>query len=117
LKLPDGTVHERFAALGLATNNVGELSAIGLALDLLDEAGFPPTLRAEICTDSKYTFGLLELGWKAKSNTELVMGLRDRLVGRNVRLHWVAGHVGIAENERADALANEGVQASLAQGA
>ena len=117
LKLPDGTTHERFAALGVATNNVGELSAIGLALDLLDEAGFSHTDRAEICTDSKYTFGLLELGWKAKSNTELVLGLRDRLKGRNVRLHWVAGHVGIVENERADALANEGVQASLAQGA
>ena len=114
VKLPNGTVHEGSMALGLATNNVGELSAIGLALDLLDDAGFPVDGRAEICTDSKYTFGLLELGWKAKSNTELVMGLRDRLVGRNVRLHWVAGHVGIEENERADTLANEGVSASIA---
>jgi ribonuclease HI len=112
-KMPDGTVHERFLALGVATNNVGELTAIGLALDLLDEAGFDPTGRAEVCTDSKYVFGLLELGWKAKSNTELVLGLRDRLKGRNVRLHWVAGHVGIAENERADELANEGVKESM----
>ena len=56
------------------------------------------------------TYGLLELGWKAKSNTELVMSLRDRLKGRKIRLHWVAGHVGIPENERADELANEGVQ-------
>ena len=104
-------------ALGMATNNVGELSAIGLALDLLDETGFPTDGRAEICTDSKYTFGLLELGWKAKSNTELVMDLRDRLEGRNVRLHWVAGHVGLVENERADVLANEGVSASIAAGA
>ena len=113
MKLPDGATHERFAALGVATNNVGELSAIGLALDLLDEAGFPPTDRAEICTDSKYTYGLLELGWKAKSNTDLVARLRRRLTGRKVRLHWVAGHVGIPENERADALANEGVNESL----
>lgn len=113
VKLPDGTVHERYAALGVATNNVGELSAIGLAIDLLDEAGFPSDTQAEICTDSKYTYGLLELGWKAKSNTELVAKLRRRLTGRKVRLHWVAGHVGIAENERADALANEGVNESL----
>jgi ribonuclease HI len=117
VKLPDGSTHERSMALGIATNNVGELSAIGLALDLLDEAGFPIDGRAEICTDSKYTYGLLELGWKAKSNTELVMGLRDRLEGRNVRLHWVAGHVGLVENERADVLANEGVSASIAAGA
>lgn len=113
VKLPDGTVHERFAALGIATNNVGELSAIGLAIDLLDEAGFPTDSQAEICTDSKYTYGLLELGWKAKSNADLVAKLRRKLTGRKVRLHWVAGHVGIEENERADALANEGVNQSL----
>ena len=115
LKLPDGTVLERFEALGVATNNVGELSAIGLALDLLDEADFPFSSRVEICTDSKYTYGLLELGWKAKSNTALVLELRDRLEGRTVRLHWVAGHVGIPENERADELANKGVRESMVQ--
>ncbi len=111
--LPDGTTHERYAALGVATNNVGELSAIGLAIDILDEQGFPAESQAEICTDSKYTYGLLELGWKAKSNTELVAKLRRKISGRKVRLHWVAGHVGIPENERADALANEGVNESL----
>ena len=113
VKLPDGTVLERSLALGIATNNVGELSAIGLALDLLDEAGWPMADRTEICTDSKYTYGLLELGWKAKSNTELVGDLRARLEGRRVRIHWVAGHVGIPENERADELANEGVSESM----
>ena len=33
VKLPDGTVLERYRALGQATNNIGELTAIGLALD------------------------------------------------------------------------------------
>lgn len=113
VKLPDGQVLERSSALGVATNNVGELSAIGLALDLLDEASFAETQKAEICTDSKYVFGLLELGWKAKSNQELVATLRDRIAQRKVQLHWVAGHVGITENERADALANEGVEKSM----
>lgn len=113
VKLPDGSVLERYASLGVATNNVGELTAIGLALDLLDEARFSAGARVEICTDSKYVFGLLELGWKAKSNQDLVLGLRNRLRDRRVQLHWVAGHVGIAENERADELANQGVAESM----
>ena len=113
VKLPDGEVLERAKALGVATNNVGELTAIDVALDLLDEAAFPLASKVEICTDSKYTFGLLELGWKAKSNQELVRGIKNRLRDRNVQLHWVAGHVGLEENERADALANEGVEQSM----
>ena len=113
VKLPDGEVLERAKALGVATNNVGELTAIDVALDLLDEAAFPLASKVEICTDSKYTFGLLELGWKAKSNQELVRGIKNRLRDRNVQLHWVAGHVGLEENERADALANQGVEESM----
>jgi ribonuclease HI len=116
VKLPDGQVLERSMALGIATNNVGELAAVGLALDLLDAVDFPFATKIEICTDSKYTFGLLELGWKAKTNTELVAGLRERISDRNVQLHWVAGHVGIDENERADVLASEGMELSLLNG-
>ena len=112
VKLPDGTKLERFAALGSGTNNVGELSAIGLALDLLDEAGFPEDGQVELLTDSKYSHGVLVLGWKAKANTELILGLRKRLKPRKVRIHWIAGHVGIEENERADALARMGVERS-----
>ena len=82
-------------------------------MELLDEARFSEDARVEICTDSKYVFGLLELGWKAKSNQDLVRRLRNRLRDRRVQLHWVAGHVGIAENERADELANQGVAESM----
>jgi ribonuclease HI len=91
---------------------VGELSAVGLALDLLDEADVRPDVQVELMTDSKYANGVLALGWKAKANLELVTALRARLKRRPVRIHWVAGHVGIPENERADELANEGVAES-----
>lgn len=112
VQLPGGETLERHAALGRATNNVGELTAIDLALDLLDEADFPEDGQVELLTDSKYSHGVLVLGWKAKANRELILGLRKRLEGRKVRIHWVAGHTGLEGNERADALARKGVEES-----
>ena len=108
--MPDGRRGEASASLGTATNNVGELYAIGLALDLLDEAGVPGVSPVALFTDSKYTNGVLCMGWKAKANRDLILGLRTRLGERpGAEIHWVAGHVGVEGNERADALANDGV--------
>lgn len=112
VKLPDGTRVERYAALGKGTNNIGELTAIGLALDLVEEHGVADDVQVEILSDSKYSKGVLSMGWKAKANRELILGLRGRLAKRNVNIHWIAGHVGIPENERADELANMGVAES-----
>jgi ribonuclease HI len=110
LEMPGGRVAEACASLGRATNNVAELSAIGMALDLLDEAGWPSGAPAAVLTDSGYSHGVLCRGWKAKANTELIQALRARLAERpGVAVHWVAGHVGIPGNERADELANAGV--------
>jgi ribonuclease HI len=110
VQLPDGRIAEASRALGQATNNIAELTAVGLALDLLDEAGHPTDAPVALLTDSKYTHGVLVQGWKAKANRDLILGLRGRLAGRpGVRLYWVAGHVGVAGNERADTLANAGV--------
>lgn len=113
VRLPDGTRLEAHRALGQGTNNVGELSAIGLACELLDQAGFPKDTDVEILTDSKYSHGVLSLGWKAKANRELILGVRAQLKTRKHRIHWIAGHVGIEDNERADALAGLGVEESM----
>ena len=116
VKLPDGRVLERHLALGRATNNIGELKAIGLALDLLDEAVVDGDARIEILTDSKYVHGLLQLGWKGKANRDVITAIKSRLRNfPNARIHWIAGHVGIPENERADELANRGVSESIAR--
>jgi ribonuclease HI len=113
VKLPDGTVHEAYRALGTATNNVGELTAIVLALDILDQQVVPGDSRVEILTDSKYVHGLLMLGWKAKANQALIATVKRRMADfTKLNVHWIAGHVGIPENERADALANQGVAES-----
>lgn len=108
--LPDGRRAEAAAALGRATNNIAELTAVGLVLDMLDEAGVPPDAPVVLLTDSSYSDGVLTRGWKAKANGELVAELKARIARRSgLRLEWIAGHVGVEGNERADALANLGV--------
>ena len=114
VRLPDGRVLERAMALGTGTNNVGELTAIGMAMDLLDDADVPVGGEVHVLTDSKYSNGVLVLGWKAKANRELSAEVQAKLARRSPTVHWIAGHVGIADNERADALANRGVDGSRA---
>lgn len=109
VRWPDGSSVEASLALGTATNNVAELSAVGLALDVLDSEEVAPDAPVALLSDSDYTHGVLVRGWKAKANRELILGLRERLGARpGLELHWVAGHVGTDGNERADALAGAG---------
>jgi len=112
VELADGRTMERGLPLGRATNNVAELSAVGLALDLLEEAEVDAAAPVALLTDSGYAHGVLCRGWKAKANAELIIGLRERLAARpGVTVHWIAGHVGVPGNERADALASAAARA------
>ncbi len=113
VRLPDGGVFERHQACGFATNNVGELTAVKLALELLAENGVDPSTPVALFTDSDYTMGVLTKGWKAKANVELIAEIKQALrPWKNLRIEWVAGHVGVADNERADVLARRGVDES-----
>jgi ribonuclease HI len=91
--------------LGEGTNNIAELTAIVRALE---EA--PRARTVVLHSDSAYALGLLGQAWKAKANRELVERMRAiAREFRDLRLVKVAGHAGIPENERADALAREAV--------
>jgi len=115
LELADGRVAEASRSLGRGTNNIAELTAIGMALELLDEAEVPADAPVMLLSDSSYARGVLTQGWKAKKNTELILELRAALKKRpGVELQWVAGHAGIPGNERADALATAGVSGTTA---
>jgi ribonuclease HI len=109
-EFPDGRAVAACRSLGRGTNNIAELTAIDIAMDLLDDAGVEADAPVVLFSDSDYANGVLTRGWKAKKNTELILGLREKLASRpGVSLEWVAGHVGIAGNERADQLATAGV--------
>ncbi len=99
------------------TNNRMELTAAIRALEALTER-----CRVEITTDSVYVKdGITKWldGWRARGwrtaknkpvkNQDLWMRLAELVEGHDVHWHWVKGHAGHPENERADALANKGL--------
>jgi ribonuclease HI len=103
---PDGKMHEGFAYIGVATNNVAELTGILRALQWA-----PGSARAiTVHTDSQYAIGVLQKGWKAKVNQELVQTAKEEVAARRARLVYVPGHSGVVLNERADALARLAVE-------
>lgn len=109
IEMPTGETHERYRSLGMATNNLAELHAIKLALELLEELAISPEAEVSLFTDSNYVYGVLTKNWNAKANADLISTIRSMLSTRpKLAIHWIAGHVGIAGNERADALANQG---------
>ena len=103
---PGGKVHEGFEYLGVATNNVAELTAVLRGVESIPR----DALSVAVMTDSKYAIGVLTQGWKAKANQELIHKTREVLHGRRIRLVYVPGHAGVPMNERADELAREAVR-------
>ena len=71
LVLPDGRAAEATRSLGHATNNIAELVALEMVVDLLDEVDVPQGERVRLYTDSSYAIGVLAKGWKARKNTAL----------------------------------------------
>jgi ribonuclease HI len=103
------------------TNNRMELFAAIAALDALKH----PT-RVDLHTDSEYVRnGIMtwihswkKRGWKTADkkpvkNVELWQRLDEARSRHDVTWHWVRGHAGDLENERADELAREGMQPFL----
>ncbi len=92
---------EKGEYLGVGTNNIAELTAIERGIDL---AGGEPR-RLRVYTDSSYAIGVLDKGWKAKANQELIARIKRRLAPLDIEFVKVSGHAGVPENERCDELA------------
>jgi ribonuclease HI len=110
-------VKELSGGEAMTTNNRMELTAAIEALKALKEP-----CRVELHTDSEYVKngisawieGWKRNGWKTADrkpvkNAELWQALDEARRRHDVRWHWVKGHAGHPENERADELARAGM--------
>lgn len=108
----------------LTTNNRMELTAVIRALQALSRP-----CKIKLFTDSIYVQkGITEWvhGWKARNwrtsdkkpvkNEDLWRQLDDIAKPHQIEWLWVKGHNGDVGNEKADALANKGVEVGLQQG-
>jgi ribonuclease HI len=95
--------------IGLATNNIAELKAIQVGLQAVKKTDLP----VRILTDSRYAYGVLALGWKAKANREMVQSIKKTMMKfKNLKIVKVKGHAGDEGNERADFLATSAIKHS-----
>jgi len=116
-----GKIKELCGAERNTTNNQMELMAVIKGL-----AAFKRPSAIKITTDSKYVkngitqwiFNWKKNGWKTANkkpvkNIELWKMLDRGVHYHQVKWHWVKGHSGHLENERADALANRAIDQLL----
>lgn len=114
-----GTERELSGGEPMTTNNRMELTAAIAALESLKRS-----VRVRIHTDSMYVrdgittwiHNWKRKGWKTADrkpvkNVDLWQRLDSALQEHEVTWHWVRGHAGHPENERADALARSAIPA------
>ncbi|MBX3575995.1 MAG: ribonuclease HI [Rhizobiaceae bacterium] len=113
----NGTVKEMSGGEAETTNNRMELRAAIEALSALKEP-----CAVDLYTDSNYVrdgirswlHGWKKNGWKTADkkpvkNQELWQALDGAQQRHDITWHWVKGHAGHVENERADQLARDGM--------
>ena len=116
----EATEMEMSGSEGATTNNRMELTAAIRALQALKRP-----CKVALYTDSKYVidgitkwvFGWQKKGWKTAAkkpvlNEDLWRELLDAARPHTIDWHWVKGHDGHPENERADQLASDAALAA-----
>ena len=115
----DGREKELWGGEAATTNNRMELMAAIRALEALKRPS-----RVRLYTDSLYVMKGISSwirdwkrrGWrtaekKPVKNEDLWRRLDELAAKHDIEWHWVRGHAGHPENERADKLANKGIPA------
>ena len=114
----NGDSKEMFGSEPQTTNNRMELMA---AISALEALKVP--CKVTLTTDSEYVkngitkwiHGWKRNGWKTAAkkpvkNAELWQELDELSRRHEIKWHWIKGHAGHPENERADELAREGMK-------
>ena len=120
----DGREKELCGGEPATTNNRMELTGVIRALEALKRP-----CAVDLYTDSQYVQKGISTwiaswkrrGWKTADkkpvkNVDLWLQLDALAAKHEIRWHWVRGHAGHAENERADQLANRGIEAANGRG-
>lgn len=113
----NGTEKELYGGEKTTTNNRMELMAVIRGLQALKRP-----CEVAVTTDSQYVKNGISQwihnwkrnGWRTAAkkpvkNDDLWRMLDEAVARHSVSWHWVKGHSGHPENERADALANKGI--------
>ncbi len=113
----NGTRKELFGGAPETTNNRMELQA---AIEALTALKRPCSVEMHVDSNyvkdgiTKWIFGWKKNGWKTADkkpvkNVELWQALDEAIRRHEISWHWVKGHDGHPDNERADELARMGI--------
>ena len=113
----NGTRKELFGGAPETTNNRMELQA---AIEALNALKRPCAVEMHVDSNyvkdgiTKWIFGWKKNGWKTADkkpvkNVELWQALDEAIKRHEISWHWVKGHDGNPDNERADELARMGI--------
>jgi ribonuclease HI len=113
----NGTRKEIYGGEPQSTNNRMELKAAIEALNVLKrECDVEMHVDSQYVKDgiTKWIHGWKRNGWKTADkkpvkNVELWQALDEAIKRHEITWHWVKGHAGHPENERADELARQGI--------
>jgi ribonuclease HI len=113
----NGTRKEIYGGEPQSTNNRMELKAAIEALNVLKrECDVEMHVDSQYVKDgiTKWIHGWKRNGWKTADkkpvkNVELWQALDEAIKRHEISWHWVKGHDGHPENERADELARQGI--------
>jgi ribonuclease HI len=113
----NGTRKEIYGGEPQSTNNRMELKAAIEALNVLKrECDVEMHVDSQYVKDgiTKWIHGWKRNGWKTADkkpvkNVELWQALDEAIKRHEITWHWVKGHAGHPDNERADELARQGI--------